>query len=260
MSENQYEPKFVDDREEKPDDEALRAAERLAEEQKQRAHAPSSSAVFNPFDMTLSVSTQSYNFDDGRVLLLLRCALSLMSAAAGARGRFPQPGAAQPARPAPAAATTARPSRRPRQPGAHASRRPAGTGARRPERANRSDCLGVPLYPGRAVHRVVRRRPRPAVLPLRLDAAFVGLVTYYRTLLKQRGELVFDVPATHQFDVGRFREETMAFPPGVTIKDYRVGDLAGLSEPEDRRPAGTVSHHHPDRAGHRKVGWRSALN
>jgi len=49
---------------------------------------------------------------------------------------------------------------------------------------------------------------------------FAQTVGYYRTTLKQRGELVFEVPAIHMFEVGRFREETMAFPPGVTVKDY----------------------------------------
>ena len=38
MSENQYEPKFVHDGEDEADHEALRAAERLAEEQEQGAH------------------------------------------------------------------------------------------------------------------------------------------------------------------------------------------------------------------------------
>ncbi len=63
-------------------------------------------------------------------------------------------------------------------------------------------------------------------------SSFVELVTYYRTLLKQRGELVFDVPATHEFDVGRFREDTMAFPPGVTIKDFQSAVSEGYPNPK----------------------------
>jgi hypothetical protein len=51
-------------------------------------------------------------------------------------------------------------------------------------------------------------------------ATFAEIVQYYRTLLRQRGELVFEQPQIHQFDLGRFREETMAFPPSVTVKDY----------------------------------------
>ena len=45
-------------------------------------------------------------------------------------------------------------------------------------------------------------------------------------MLKDRGELVFDAPAMHMFDTGRFREEAMAFPPSVTVKDYTWGGRA----------------------------------
>jgi hypothetical protein len=58
------------------------------------------------------------------------------------------------------------------------------------------------------------------------------LVTWYRNVLKQRGELVFDSPATHEFDVGRFREDTMAFPPGVTIKEYKSEMSEGYPNPK----------------------------
>ena len=58
-------------------------------------------------------------------------------------------------------------------------------------------------------------------------ASFAEIVQYYRTLLRQRGELVFEQPPVHQFDLGRFREETMAFPPSVTVKDYTIGGKGG---------------------------------
>jgi len=54
-------------------------------------------------------------------------------------------------------------------------------------------------------------------------ATFGEIVAYYRSVLRQRGELVFDLPPTHMFEVGRFREDRMAFPPGVTVKDYTWG-------------------------------------
>jgi hypothetical protein len=62
-------------------------------------------------------------------------------------------------------------------------------------------------------------------------ASFAELVTYYRGILKQRGELVFEEPAVHMFDTGRFREETMAFPPSVTVKDYMWGGRGGYLNP-----------------------------
>jgi hypothetical protein len=65
--------------------------------------------------------------------------------------------------------------------------------------------------------------------------SFAEMVTYYRTYLKERGNFVFEEPPTHMFEVGRFREDTMAFPPGVTIKDYTWGGSKGYPNP--KRPA-----------------------
>ena len=54
----------------------------------------------------------------------------------------------------------------------------------------------------------------------------------YQNALKNRGTLVFDAPATHIFEIGRFREETMAFPPGVTVKDYTWNGSTGYINPK----------------------------
>jgi len=62
--------------------------------------------------------------------------------------------------------------------------------------------------------------------------AFADVVAYYRTALKDRGELVFDAPATHMFEVGRFKEADVAFPPGVTVKDYTWGGSPGYMNPK----------------------------
>ena len=63
-------------------------------------------------------------------------------------------------------------------------------------------------------------------------SSFVDLVKYYRTVLKQRGELVYEVPGTYEFDVGKFDEDRMAFPPGVTIKDYQSDVSQGYPNPK----------------------------
>jgi hypothetical protein len=62
--------------------------------------------------------------------------------------------------------------------------------------------------------------------------AFADVVTYYRTALKDKGELVFDAPATHTFDVGKYKETEVAFPPGVTVKDYTWGGSPGYMNPK----------------------------
>jgi hypothetical protein len=53
------------------------------------------------------------------------------------------------------------------------------------------------------------------------------MVMYYRSVLKDNGEKLFDSPPTHAFETGRFREDAMAFPPSVTIKDYTFGGSPG---------------------------------
>jgi hypothetical protein len=91
--------------------------------------------------------------------------------------------------------------------------------------------LGVPLYPGAQFLGTYDAGRNQKFLMYGSTASFLDIVSYYRTVLKQRGELVFEAPATHQFDVGRFREETMAFPPGVTIKDFQSEISQGYPNP-----------------------------
>ena len=62
-------------------------------------------------------------------------------------------------------------------------------------------------------------------------APFADIVTYYRTQLKDKGNLVFQDPPTHMFEVGKFNSDTMAFPPGVTIKDFTWGGSPGYPNP-----------------------------
>jgi hypothetical protein len=64
------------------------------------------------------------------------------------------------------------------------------------------------------------------------SAPFADVVTFYRNSLKRSGDVLFETPPTHQFETGRFRDETMAFPPSVTIKDYTFGGSAGYPNPK----------------------------
>jgi hypothetical protein len=47
---------------------------------------------------------------------------------------------------------------------------------------------------------------------------------------------MFQSPPTYQFDIGRFREQDMAYPPSVTIKDYTFGGSAGYPNPKSGQP------------------------
>ncbi|MCA1559874.1 MAG: hypothetical protein LC753_09075 [Acidobacteria bacterium] len=92
--------------------------------------------------------------------------------------------------------------------------------------------LGAPIYPGAdfVASYDAGRGQRYYLFGTTTD--FLQIVNYYKTVLKQRGELVYEEPPIHMFDIGRFREETMAFPPGVTVKDYTWGGSAGYLNPK----------------------------
>jgi hypothetical protein len=98
--------------------------------------------------------------------------------------------------------------------------------------------LGVPIYPGAQFLTSYDAGRGQRFYLYGTAASFVDIVTFYRTVLKQKGDLIFDAPGTHQFDVGRFREETMAFPPGVTVKDFQTEISQGYPNP---KPGGQPS-------------------
>jgi hypothetical protein len=157
----------------------------------------------------------------------------LIAAAAGAQPvPKPFPGAGTPpsgstAAPAAPAPTTAQPPARP------TTASPAGpaTTAAQPG-APTEAMLGVPIFPSAQFLTSYDAGQGQRYYLFGSTSTFAELVAYYRNVLKQRGELVFEEPATHMFEVGRFREESMAFPPGVTVKDYTWGNLKGYLNPK----------------------------
>jgi hypothetical protein len=144
---------------------------------------------------------------------------------------FPQPGprtttpAAPPAtQPKPAQPTTAPTAPAPAPP---AAARPAGS-----EAAPTEAELGVPIYPGAQFIGSYDAGRGQRYYIFGVAASFVQAVEWYRAFLKQKGELVYDVPATHEFDVGKYDEDRMAFPPGVTVKDYQSEISQGYPNPK----------------------------
>jgi hypothetical protein len=109
---------------------------------------------------------------------------------------------------------------------------PAAPASNPAEAAPTEVTLGVPIYPGSQFIASYNAGRGQRYYIFGSSATFVDLVTYYRNALKQRGELVYEVPATHEFDVGRFDEERMAFPPGVVIKDYQTDVSQGYPNPK----------------------------
>jgi hypothetical protein len=136
-----------------------------------------------------------------------------------AEGRPAQPGASTASAPSPAAGQLA-PAVAPAAPA------PVAPNTPRPE-----DVV-FPIYPASQFLSSYDAGRGQRYLLYGTTAAFADIVTFYRMQLGDKGDLVFREPPTHVFEVGRFREETMAFPPGVTVKDWTWGGSQGYPNPK----------------------------
>jgi hypothetical protein len=131
---------------------------------------------------------------------------------------FPKPGTTRPAAPpAPAPAQTVLPPAQP-APG--------------PNEVPTDATLGVPIYPGAEFLTSYDATHGQRYYLFGTNTGFLEIVNYYKTTLKQKGELIYEDPAIHEFDIGKYKEETMAFPPSVTVKDYTWGGSAGYLNPK----------------------------
>lgn len=159
------------------------------------------------------------------VTLLAACAGAVVSAQTPQP--FPQPGR-------PASAPRQVPTQRPPAVVAPAPTVPASaqpTAAPGTEVPPTEAQLGFPIYPTAVYLRSYDAGRGQRYYIYGVGSPFAEMVNYYRNVLKEKGNLVFEVPATHVFEIGRFREETMAFPPGVTVKDYTFSGSAGYPNP-----------------------------
>ena len=153
---------------------------------------------------------------------------------------FPRPNTQKPAQPPPAT-TPAKPppptSPTPQVPAPKASApqapSPQGTDVVPTEAA-----LGAPIYPSSVFLTSYDAGRGQRFYLFGSTVPYAELVAYYKTVLKQKGDELFEAPPTYQFDTAKFRDEAMAFAPSVTIKDYTYGGSAGYPNPKkDGTPA-----------------------
>ncbi|MBM3777112.1 MAG: hypothetical protein FJW23_02585 [Acidimicrobiia bacterium] len=152
--------------------------------------------------------------------------LLAFASASGAQTPQPFPRSNQPAQPSAPPPST--PPVNSTLPPPAATAEPAVVDPRAPSPAE----LGFPVYPTASFIASYDAGRGQRYYLFGSSLTFAEMVAYYRTSLKERGNLVFDAPPTHMFEVGRFREDSMAFPPGVTIKDYTWGGSAGYPNPK----------------------------
>jgi hypothetical protein len=134
-------------------------------------------------------------------------------------GQRPQP---PPATAAPPPASTPAPASP--TPGAPTAAAQSGTPS--------AETLGLPVYPTAQFIASYDAGRGQRYYLFGTTATYADVVAYYRTQLRDKGDSVYDQPPTHMFQVGRFRDETMAFPPGVTVKDWTWGGSQGYPNPK----------------------------
>jgi hypothetical protein len=149
------------------------------------------------------------------------------------------PRESSPATPAPASTTPAPPpvasTPQAAQPPAATppAAQPPATTASSPGTATTAapDLGAVPLYPSAVYLRSYDAGRGQKFHLYGLTLSYGETVAYYQAALKNKGDRLFESPPTHQFELGRFRENEMAFPPSVTVKDFTWGGSAGYVNP-----------------------------
>lgn len=179
--------------------------------------------------MDVAVRYHFYNAVMVRVLLTT-VFITLLTAVGDAQTPqpFPRPGSTPPQRPPTPATSPAAPA---------VSAPPAQQPAAAPGDPNAPSTatLGVTLFPGAQFLASYDAGRSQRFYLFGTTASFAELTGYYRTQTGERGDLVFKDPPTHMFTGGtlaRFREDTMAFPPSVTIKDWTSGGSSGYPNPK----------------------------
>jgi hypothetical protein len=125
----------------------------------------------------------------------------------------PQPPATKPADPAAPAPTTAKPAPAPVTPN------PANTA---------QGGAAAFVYPGAEFLSSFDAGRDQRFYLYGTNAPFAEIVLYYKGALKVGGgRELMKTPAMQQFDIGRFDEDTMAYPPSVVVKDYTWNNSAG---------------------------------
>jgi len=153
-------------------------------------------------------------------------AISVCLSAQGGSTTGPRP---FPGAPAPPPTTTASPAPTSRPPGPAGGAAPSSALPTQSAPTSLESSLGVALFPAAELLETYDAGSGQKYFILGSNAAYAEVVQFYRTALKTGGREIYraPAPAMQQFDLGRFQEETMAFPPSVVVKDYGGSSAGG---------------------------------
>jgi hypothetical protein len=136
---------------------------------------------------------------------------------------FPGTAPAKPSEPSPLP-----PSPAPAPPVAAPTRPPSAAPSIEPAGATIQPPAGLPVYPSADFIEGFDAGLGQRYYLYGTDMPYEDIVAYYRSTLKNSGRELFREPPTRQFDLGRFQENAMAYPPSVVVKDYTWNGSAGF--------------------------------
>lgn len=87
--------------------------------------------------------------------------------------------------------------------------------------------LGAPVYPTSEFLESFDAGRGQRYYLFGTNAAYAEIIGYYRNILKNGGRTIFEAPAMQQWELGKFQEQTMAYPPSIVVKDYNWNGSAG---------------------------------
>lgn len=90
-----------------------------------------------------------------------------------------------------------------------------------------SATLGAPIYPTSEFLESFDAGRGQRYYIFGTNAAYVEIVAYYKNVMKSGGRTIFEAPAMQQWELGKFQDQTMAFPPSITVKDYAWSNSEG---------------------------------
>jgi hypothetical protein len=79
---------------------------------------------------------------------------------------------------------------------------------------------GLPVYPTAEFIEVFDAGHGQQYYLYGVNAPYAEIITYYKNTLKTGGRELYKTPPMQQFDLGRFQDESMSYPPSVVVKDY----------------------------------------
>ena len=88
--------------------------------------------------------------------------------------------------------------------------------------------LGVQMYSGAEFLESIDAGQNQRYYIFGTNAPYADVIAFYRQVLKANPRELFKAPAMHQFDLGKFQEESMAYPPSVVVKDYTWNGSTGF--------------------------------